>query len=149
MRIFFIISETLRLFPPFSAIPRLCTNNYKIPGSDYIIEKGTPILIPTIGLQYDPKFFDQPNEFIPSRFDEKITNGKSFVKMPFLSFGLGPRSCIGLRLAELQTKIAIVLLLRKFKFHLGEEHQGKELKLNPKSQFTVPINGIQLNVSFR
>lgn len=108
-----------------------------------------PVLIPTIGIQCDPKYFDQPKEFIPGRFDEKTTNRKSFTEMPFLSFGMGPRSCIGLRLAELQTKIAIILLLKKFKFDLGEEHRGKEMKLNPKSQFTAPINGIQLNVSFR
>lgn len=137
------------MYPPFPALPRECTKNYKFPGSDCVIEKGTAILIPTIGLHYDPKYFEQPKEFIPSRFDEKITNENSFTEMPFLSFGLGPRSCIGLRLAELQMKIAIILLLRKFKFDLGEEHRGKEMKLNPKSPFTAPINGIQLNVSFR
>lgn len=137
------------MHPPFSALSRVCTKDYKLPNSNIVIDKGTPIVIPSSGLHYDPKYYDEPEKFKPERFDEKLIQGKSFTEMPFLSFGDGPRNCIGLRLAKLQTKLAIILVLQKFKFDLGDEHRGKELKLNPRTRITAPINGINLKVSFR
>lgn len=33
-----------------------------------VIEEGTQILISVTGPQYDPKYYDQPNRFMPERF---------------------------------------------------------------------------------
>lgn len=35
-----IFLETLRMYPIVTVIPRKCTKNYKIPGTDVIVEKG-------------------------------------------------------------------------------------------------------------
>lgn len=137
------------MYPPFSGLNRICTKDYKLPGTNIVIEKGTIIIIPSIGLHYDPKYFEQPDKFMPERFDENIANKKSFVEMPTLAFGSGPRNCIALRLAMLQTKIAIVLMLQKFQFELGDEHKNKPLKLNVRSRITAPLNGINLKVKAR
>lgn len=145
-----MLSETLRKHPPFPALSRVCTKDYKIPDSDIVIEKGTQIIIPSVALHYDPLYFSQPEEFIPERFDETVVKGKHFLDRPLLSFGDGPRHCIGLRLAKIQTKLAIVLLMRKFRFDLGDEHKNKELKLDPRSRVvSAPLNGINLKVSLR
>lgn len=39
----------------------------------------------------------------------------------FIPFGYGPRNCIGIRLALLEAKIAVVSVLRKFNFLVGEK----------------------------
>lgn len=69
--------------------------------------------------------------------------------MPYIPFGDGPRICIGLRLAKLQIKIGLVLLLQKFHFALDEQHNGKALQIDPRSIAKLPIGGINVIVSAR
>ncbi|KAJ8953114.1 hypothetical protein NQ318_013458 [Aromia moschata] len=47
------------------------TKDCRIPGSDLTIENGTSIMIPLLGIQYDPKYFTDPEEFDPERFNEE------------------------------------------------------------------------------
>lgn len=143
-------SETLRLHPPFGTVSRQCTNDYKIGGdSGIVIEKGTSIIIPVAAIHRDAKYFDRANEFVPSRFNDENVAGKTFMQMPYLPFGDGPRICIGLRLAKLQIKIGIVLLLEKFRFELGAPNMRHELKLDPRSIAKLPVGGINLKVISR
>ena len=44
----------------------------------------------------------------------------------FMPFGQGPRNCIGMRLALLEAKIAVIHTLRKVKFVTCEETQVNE-----------------------
>lgn len=143
------IDESLRLHPPFSISARQCSKEYRIPDTNVVIEKGTTVFFSTLGLHYDPKYYDEPDKFMPERYGE--TNGptKSFLEMPNLTFGDGPRNCLGLRLGKLQSKIAIILLLHKFKFELDDMHKGTELKISPISVVLAPTNGINLKVLSR
>lgn len=139
----------MRLHPPFPIATRKCTNNYKIPDTNVIIEEGTSIFFSTLGLQYDDKYYDEPKKFKPERYSDSQKTIKNFEEMPNLVFGDGPRNCIGMRLGKLQSKIAIVLLLNKFRFELDDQHKNTELKLNPRSIVLAPINGLNLKVYSR
>lgn len=86
------ISETIRKYPALPILNRKCTKDYPIPGTDYVIEKDTPIIISLLGLQNDPKYFPNPEKFMPSRFDK---GNEDFVSNAFYPFGDGPRNCIG------------------------------------------------------
>lgn len=114
-----------------------------------VIEEGTQILISVTGPQYDPKYYDQPNRFTPERFTDDTNVNKNSLERPYLSFGDGPRNCIGMRLGKMQSKIGVCLLLRKFSFELGNQHIGKDLVLDPKMGVRAPINGIDLKVKTR
>lgn len=138
----FLFSESLRLHPPFAVAGRMCTNDYQIPGSDVVIEKGTTIFLSALGLQMDPKYYDEPEKFKPERYNGDVN--KSFEEMPNLVFGSGPRNCLGMRLGLLQSKIALILLLQKFRFELDERHKNTELKLNPASTVLASINGLNV-----
>lgn len=74
-------------------LDRLCLENYQVPDSDYIIEKGTPVYIPIYGLQFDPKYFPNPDVYDPDRFSEERM--KEIPGGCFIPFGDGPRNCIG------------------------------------------------------
>lgn len=74
-------------------LDRRCTKDYQIPGTNVRIDKGTAIFISTMGLQYDPNYFPEPEKFIPERFSEE--NKDNIQPFTYLPFGEGPRNCIG------------------------------------------------------
>lgn len=143
---FLFVSETLRIHPPFDFLSRECTQNYKVANTDLVIEKGTPVLFSITGPHYDSKYYEQPKEFNPDRFKDNSNPNKNSVEAPYLTFGDGPRNCIGMRLGKIQAKIGVCLLLRKFSFELGAQHINKELELNPVSGVRTSINGIKLKI---
>jgi cytochrome P450 family 6 len=72
---------------------RECTKDYKIPGTDVVLEKGMPTVIPVLALHHDPKYYPEPERFDPDRFNEnEKAKRHHFVYLPF---GEGPRICIG------------------------------------------------------
>ncbi|XP_067687711.1 cytochrome P450 3A13-like [Haliotis asinina] len=102
-----VITETLRLYPPVIALHRRASEDIQIKG--LTIQKGHTIFIPVFAMQRDPEFFKKPDSFRPERHDEHSH------PLSFLAFGYGPRKCIGMRLALIEAKIALVHLLRTVK----------------------------------
>lgn len=110
------ISETLRKYPSTMVLTRVCTRTYQIPNSNVTISKGTPLIIPVYGIQMDPDYYPNPNQFDPERFSEE--NKGSRPSTAWLPFGDGPRMCIAPKLGFLQIKMALFTLLRNYKFVL-------------------------------
>lgn len=137
------------MHPPFGVLTRQCTKNYKLPNSNAIIEKGTMIMLSVAGIQSDPKYYENPEKYLPDRFSSAAVADKNFVNMPFLTFGEGPRVCLGAQLGKLKVKLAIVHLLQKYEFELGNVHIDKELKFHPKSLVKFVVGGINLKVKAR
>lgn len=146
---FFSITETLRKYPAVPILNRECTKEYQVPGSNVIIEKGTSIFIPAFAIQRDEKYFPNPEEFIPERFSEENRTGKTFVDMPYMAFGEGPRICIGLRMGKMQTKVGLVLMLQKYSYELGKQHINKDMNYSPAAIILTPTTGIELKVKPR
>ncbi|XP_046378291.1 cytochrome P450 3A29-like [Haliotis rufescens] len=103
-----VITETLRLYPPVIALNRRASETIEIKG--LTIPEGQTVFVPTFALQRDPQLFKDPESFKPERHDEKSN------PLSFLAFGYGPRICIGMRLALVEVKIALVHVLRTVKF---------------------------------
>merc|ERR1711936_1079923 len=107
-----VLSEGLRL----GAIPmtnRYCTMPYKVPDDDYVIPKDMKIVIPTVGLHYDAKYWENPLKFDPERFNSE--NKGKIEGIAFQPFGQGPRNCLGQNLMKVETKIMLIHLLRNFR----------------------------------
>lgn len=51
------------MHPAFDFMARECTRDYKIPNTNLIIEKGTPIYFSITGSLYDPKSYENPEIF--------------------------------------------------------------------------------------
>ncbi|XP_050413545.2 cytochrome P450 3A29 [Patella vulgata] len=106
------LSETLRLYPPATRLER--TASVDVTLDDIKIPAETIVVIPVYTIHRDPSIYDNPDDFIPERFSpEKKAKLGAYHYMPF---GLGPRICIGMRMAVLETKLGIARLLQKFKF---------------------------------
>lgn len=109
-----MILESLRKYPPVTDINRIADTDYKVEGTNHIIEAGTLIIVPVMALQHDPEYYPSPEKYDPERFSpHEIAKRNAY---NFLPFGTGPRACIGLRFGMLQAKIGMALMLQNFKF---------------------------------
>ena len=70
------------------------------------------VQLPSTSIMRDEQHFPNPQDFDPENFCRDKNEGRN--PYAFLTFGLGPRNCIGSRLALLQLKIAVVHLVRNF-----------------------------------
>nr|AVL92859.1 CYP450 [Locusta migratoria] len=141
-----VVAETLRKYPPVVILNRENNVEYKIPDSDVVLDKGTPIMIPVYGLQHDPDYFPEPERFDPERFsEEQKAQRHPYVYLPF---GEGPRICIGMRFGLLQTKVALIYLLSRFTFEPSEK-SVRHLTFEPRSFVLMPKGGIQLRIGNR
>jgi len=105
-----VMNEGQRL-GPFSMTGRTCTKDWQIPGDSFVVPKGTRVLVPIIGLHYDPKYWTDPLKFDPERFSSE---NKNFDSICFQTFGSGPRQCLGKNLYILESKVMLIHLLRNF-----------------------------------
>ncbi|GJQ81529.1 Cyp6a9 [Trypoxylus dichotomus] len=138
-----IILESLRKYPPAPAYLRRCTRTYKIPDTDVTIPRGLTVLIPTMAVQRDPDFYANPDVFDPERFNEE---NKAFLKEnTYLPFGTGPRKCIGMRFAMVQSKLALALLLKNFTFTLNPK-TPLPMQLDTRGIVLAPKGGIWIKL---
>lgn len=136
------VSEVLRLYPSGQRTDRVAKNETTIKGVK--IPKGMTIGIPIVALQNDPEIWPNPRKFDPERFTpEAKAQQDPFTYFPF---GLGPRNCVGMRLALMELKMAIAYLLQRLKFVVCEE---TEIPLKLDKLRMVGINGIKLRVERR
>ncbi|TEB05118.1 cytochrome P450 [Coprinellus micaceus] len=122
-----VFLEVLRMYPCASGhlMFRKATKDttLKLPrpvgeeGADTIpIAKGTMMVIDMVGLQYNPRYFEDPESFKPSRWSaSQRTPTRSPLSVSNVSYNLGPRECIGRKFATVEAVALLALLLRDFK----------------------------------
>ncbi|CAL8358176.1 unnamed protein product [Lota lota] len=138
-----VFCEALRLYPPGFRYGRTVDEDCEISGQP--LPKGATVEFSIGFLHYDPEYWPEPQKFIPERFTaEAKANRHPFVYLPF---GAGPRSCVGIRLAQLEVKMALVNVLRRFNLVACAE---TKVPLELKSDVTLgPKNGIFLKITKR
>ncbi|CAG2175942.1 unnamed protein product [Oppiella nova] len=105
-----VIDETLRLFTSPIARERVANEDYELKGTGITIKKGHLVHIPAYAMHRDPDNFVDPESFRPERF---LAENIAHNPYTYLPFGAGPRNCIGMRLAQLEIKLALVNLLHQ------------------------------------
>ncbi|XP_003424479.1 cytochrome P450 6k1 [Nasonia vitripennis] len=138
-----VVNEALRMYPPLPIVDRVAVRDYKLPGSNVTIQKGTPIYISVTGTNRDPKYFEKPNEFIPTRPRLETADLPS----SSLAFGMGPRSCVGQRLGLIMTKMALITILSEYT--LANDKKNDKALLKPITVFTAAADGIHVKLKKR
>ncbi|KAH9369669.1 hypothetical protein HPB48_007636 [Haemaphysalis longicornis] len=104
--------ETLRLHPvaPLGLPHNTSTDTEvgKLP-----IPKDTGIMYNIYGVNRDPKLWDEPEEFRPERFLDPVSGKLRQDIGPLITFGLGPRTCPGQKLAHVDMFYVVVRLLQR------------------------------------
>jgi len=126
--------ETLRLEPIAAfAAARTCSETTTL--GTYTVEKGTVVMADVFSCHRDPEVWGaDADEFRPSRWEDE----EKRPPLSWLPFGAGPRTCIGMKLAYLEEKLALVYILRMYSIRQCSETES-ELRmkgagvLNPES----------------
>ncbi|CAH2061695.1 unnamed protein product, partial [Iphiclides podalirius] len=108
-----VLDETLRMYPVVDPLQRSAQADYKIPGTDVTVKKGQIVLVSILSIQRDAKYYPNPEKFDPERFSTENANSRH--TCAYLPFGCGPRNCIGIRFAQVQTRMCIAKFLSKFR----------------------------------
>ncbi|MBA0048330.1 cytochrome P450 [Mycobacterium sp. NPDC050853] len=81
----------------------------------YFIPKGSQVIITQYALQRDPRFWKEPEKFNPDRFlTDKINRNA------FLPFSIGPRKCMGTRMAYIEGTLVLGTILQRYAFQIRD-----------------------------
>ncbi|XP_039226488.1 probable cytochrome P450 309a2 [Drosophila yakuba] len=141
-----VIYESLRLSSLIPQYTKVCTIPTTIQLSEsksLEVENGMTIMIPNYQFHHDKQYFPEPETFKPERFDNGAYQ-ELLRKGIFLPFSDGPRICMGIPLAMLTLKSALVHILSNFQVVRGRE------RLIPKGDagFGVVLQG-DVNLEYR
>lgn len=99
------------------SVPHMASESTVFQG--YSIPKGSVVLANLWAVHRDPKVWEKPNDFNPSRFlDEQ---GQILKKEAFIPFGIGRRVCMGEQLAKMELFLMFVNLLQSFSFSFASD----------------------------
>ncbi|KAL9707998.1 hypothetical protein quinque_011516 [Culex quinquefasciatus] len=137
------ISETLRKHPPVAILERNADKDYRIPDTDLVIAKGRKIMVPIFAMHHDAEHFPDPEAYKPERFSpEEVAQRDPYCYLPF---GEGPRICIGMRFGQIQARVGLANLLRRFRFSVCDRTQIP-VKYSRTNFILGPANGVWLKV---
>ncbi|XP_037956947.1 probable cytochrome P450 6a23 [Teleopsis dalmanni] len=138
-----VMYETIRMYSVVPGLVRKTAEDYIVSNTNYVIEKGTTVIIPLDAIHYDPDIYPNPEQFDPERFTKTEVENRH--PMAWLGFGRGGRACIGYRFAEVQVLIGLSLLLKNFRFSPTQKTQIP-MKFNMYKLFRGPEKGVYLKV---
>ncbi|KAG0176177.1 Cytochrome P450 3A4 [Apophysomyces sp. BC1034] len=105
-----VIKESLRLLSPaISTSPRYATEDCELGG--HFIPKGTVVSVHITALQHDGQRWEDPEKFIPERFDISKTK----IANSYMPFGNGQRQCIGMNMSLAEQRVLLSMLRKSMK----------------------------------
>ncbi|KAK2462366.1 hypothetical protein APHAL10511_005672 [Amanita phalloides] len=150
--------EAIRMFPPGFVLIRQAVQDtvFKVQNpacqdglTTLPIRKGTMVIANIIGLQYNSKYYDEPEKYKPSRWYGLETESEAFT-----GFSIGARACIGRKFATTEGVAFLTMLLRDW--HIAPLLRPEENKenwrarvLDAKVVLTLQINDVAVKLTKR
>lgn len=135
------IKEALRLYPPAWMTGRIAARDCVLGG--FHVPAGTTLAISQWVTQRDPRYFEDPDEYRPSRW----LDGGFLAALPryaYFPFGGGLRKCIGAYLTMTEMVVVVALAVHAFEMKLAPD-----AKVTPFPALVLRPRGVRLFVTPR
>ncbi|QDV36390.1 cytochrome P450 [Tautonia plasticadhaerens] len=106
-----VVREAMRLYPPAWMIGREALADCEFGG--HHVAAGTQLLMAQWVVHRDPRWFDEPEDFRPERWDGELERRLS--RGAYFPFGDGPRICIGQHFAMLEAVLVLATVVRRYR----------------------------------
>ncbi len=114
-----ILTESMRLYPPIWSVGRMTYEPIKLGGWD--IPAGAGLLAPPLIVHRDPRWFDDPLEFLPDRWTPEFR--ENLPRFAYYPFGGGPRLCIGEGFAWMEAMLVLATLGQRWAMRPAPNHK--------------------------
>lgn len=136
-----VLSESMRLYPPAWAMGREVLEDVWI--GPYRLRKGTSVFFSQYLVQRDPRWFPDPERFIPERFTADAKAGRP--RFAYFPFGGGSRQCIGESFAWMEAILSLATMAQRWRVLPVD---GQKIELQPKITLR-PKNGVRVKLEPR
>lgn len=136
-----VLSESMRLYPPAWAMGREALEDVSI--GPYRLRKGTSVFFSQYLVQRDPRWFPEPERFLPERFTPEARAGRP--RFAYFPFGGGGRQCIGESFAWMEAVLSLATIAQNWRVR---PVAGRKIELQPKITLR-PKSGILVTVESR
>jgi cytochrome P450 len=134
-----IVQEAMRLYPPVGLMTRTARTEDTLAGRP--VRPGQTVILPLYALHRNRLVWDDPDRFDPDRFAPERARARH--RFAYLPFGAGPRICIGMAFAYVETVVILATLLARFDFREVEGFAPR-----PEMILTLrPRGGLRLRVA--
>ncbi len=129
-----VIDEALRLYPPGWLLSRRTIEPDVLSG--YEIPAGANVLLPLYLLHRHPRYWKDPDAFMPERFAAEHEAQRS--RFAYMPFAAGPRHCIGETFALYEMLMHVQRTARVFRLvHVPREPFALEAQINLRTRHPV------------
>lgn len=105
-----VIKESMRMYPPAWISDRVALNDDAY--LNFTFPKNTIVILFYYGLHRDGNYWDNPTDFLPSRFSKQF--GDKDKPKAYYPFGAGPRLCIGNNFAMAEMALFLQAMVHRF-----------------------------------
>ncbi|KAH7122651.1 cytochrome P450, partial [Dendryphion nanum] len=138
-----VIKETLRMRP----INKFGNNHFNTEDDWYngfFIPKGSIVMANWWSIHYDPKYYYNPDKFLPERWRDYPHSAAKAAALPdaaqrdHFTYGGGRRICAGIHLAEKSLFINVARILWGFDIGLAKDESGRKIELDFSTESLQP-----------
>jgi cytochrome P450 len=134
-----VLNETLRRYPPLSTIPRVATREFEFGG--FRIPADRMVCAAPLHTHYMKEWWSEPERFDPERFAPGREEHKRHTHQ-WVPFSGGAHMCLGVRFAEMQIRLVLHQLVRKFRFSV---EPGYTMPVQ-QAPISKPLDGLPLRL---